>query len=251
MKKITNKRPKKPHLSLPCESWKAFQGFKSPPFTSFGLRTAKLIRHLFLIIIMGFVNVVFASYRRFMQFKYKLKTAKYSMILLVFVLVFALISVDHSQTKKQETIETIIATSEKNHDFGQISNAIGWESWDEDFVLPVSGYKSQGYFRGHNGIDYATEIYSPVHPVTAGEVIHAGWEQGGYGISVIIDHGHDLVARYAHLANTKVKVGDKVRTGDIVGEVGLTGRTSGPHVHVEIYDQNVNINPENFIPLVK
>lgn len=251
MKKITNKRPKKPHLSLPCESRRAFQGFKLLPLVFIGLKIAKKIRLTLPIIIMGFINVVFKYYKQFLKFKYKFKTLKYGVIAIVFTLVFALISVDHSQTKKQETVETIIATSEESHNFGQISSEIGWESWDEDFVLPVSGYKSQGYHRGHNGIDYATEIYSPVHPITAGEVIHAGWEQGGYGISVIVDHGHDLVARYAHLANTKVKVGDKIRTDDIVGEVGLTGRTSGPHVHVEIYDQSININPENFIPLVK
>jgi len=250
MKKTTNKRPKKPHLSLPCASWIASQGLKPLPFIR---ETASLIVNktvsLFMLIIIGFLKLVIKNYIKITAFPHKRISIKYGLMLSIFMVIFSLISIDQSQNKKQEQIEIVIAASEEKNEFGQVSNTIGWESWDEDFIIPVGGYKSQGYRRGHSGIDYAAEIYSPVHPITAGKVVHAGWEAGGYGITVIVDHGHELIARYAHLANTSVKIGQEVKTEDTLGEVGLTGRTTGPHVHVEIYDQSQNINPENFIPL--
>ncbi len=251
MKKITTKRPKKPHLSLPCASWIASQGLKPLPFIRqiSGLIADKVV-NLFVTIIIGLIKLIFYTYRKVNAFPHKRISVKYGLILSIFMVIFGLISIDQSQNKKQEQIEIVIAASEEKNEFGQISNTIGWESWDEDFIIPVGGYKSQGYRRGHNGIDYAAEIYSPVHPITAGKVVHTGWEAGGYGLTVIVDHGHELIARYAHLANTNVKIGQEVRTEDKLGEVGLTGRTTGPHVHVEIYDQDQNINPENFIPLV-
>lgn len=164
---------------------------------------------------------------------------------------FVSVSVGQSEVKKNQNIETVIANGHADAELGQISNEISWEAWEQDFIIPVSGYKSQGYRRGHPGIDYAAKIYSDIHPVTAGKVVHVGWEDGGYGLTVIVDHDHGLVARYAHMAKTDVNVGDSVKTATVIGQVGLTGHTTGPHVHVELYDKETNINPEDFVPLVK
>lgn len=248
MNNTNTKRPKKPHLSLPCVSRKASQGLKLLPYTRIFKRATSIFNFARLIA-MGFINLLKSSYKAANAYPYKKLTAKYSIISVAALVLFGLISVGQSQIKKQEAIETVIAASEKQNEFGQISNTIGWESWDEDFIVPVNGYKSQGYHRGHPGIDYAAEIYTAIHPITTGKVIHTGWEAGGYGITVIVDHDHGLLARYAHMAKTDVKVGDLVKTESILGEVGLTGHTTGPHVHVEIYDENQNINPENFVPI--
>ena len=252
MNKQNIKRPKKPHLSLPCAGLKASQGLML--FPKLGKIFAEAISIILLSIVlfaMGLFGVIKSVLRTISLYPNKGKVIKFSFFGLVLVMVFGLVSIGQSETKKQANIQTVIASSEKHNEYGQISNDIGWESWGEDFVVPVSGYKSQGYHKGHPGIDYAAEIYSSIHPITTGKVIHTGWESGGYGITVIVDHDHGLFARYAHMAKTKVKVGDTVKTETVIGEVGLTGHTTGPHVHVEIYDQNKNINPEDFIPLTR
>ena len=250
MNKQNTKRPKKPHLSLPCAGLKASQGLMLSP--KVGKIFAKAITIILLSIVlfaMGLFGLIKSVLRTISLCPNKGKVIKFSFFGLILMMTFGLISIGQSETKKQANIQTVIASSENNHEYGQISNNIGWESWAEDFVVPVNGYKSQGYHKGHPGIDYAAEIYSSIHPITTGKVIHTGWESGGYGITVIVDHDHGLFARYAHMAKTEVKVGDTVKTETVIGEVGLTGHTTGPHVHVEIYDQNKNINPEDFIPL--
>jgi len=248
MKNTNTKRPKKPHLSLPCTGFTALQGLKLLPYSKVFKRVVSVLKFSGLFAI-GLFGLLKSSYGTINAYSYKKLIIKYSVFSVAVLMIFALISIGQSQIKKQETIETVIAAGEKQNEFGQISNTIGSESWEEDFIVPVNGYKSQGYRQGHLGIDYAAELYTDIHPITTGKVTHAGREAGGYGITVIIDHNNGVVARYAHMAKTNVKIGDLVKTETVIGEVGLTGRTTGPHVHVEIYDQNRNINPENFLPV--
>jgi murein DD-endopeptidase MepM/ murein hydrolase activator NlpD len=80
-----------------------------------------------------------------------------------------------------------------------------------------------------------------------GKVIKASW-QGGYGNMVEVDHGNGLTSRYGHLSHIDVQVGDDVTRGQLLGLVGSTGRSTGPHLHYEIRLNDHPINPRHFLP---
>jgi murein DD-endopeptidase MepM/ murein hydrolase activator NlpD len=98
----------------------------------------------------------------------------------------------------------------------------------------------------HTGIDFRGEIGEPIHATAAGTVSIAGWE-GGYGKLVEIDHGNGLATRYGHLSEIDVSVGDKVRVGQVIGLLGTTGRSTGPHVHYETRIDGEAVNPQKFL----
>lgn len=87
--------------------------------------------------------------------------------------------------------------------------------------------------RFHAGIDLAARAGDGVFATGAGRVVSAGWS-GGYGLAVTIDHGNGIETRYAHLSRLGVAAGDEVRAGEIVGQVGSTGLSTGPHLHYEM-----------------
>ena len=103
-----------------------------------------------------------------------------------------------------------------------------------------------GRYAFHPGIDFAGPWGSAVHATAPGTVIFAG-NRGGYGNMVEIDHGFGLHTRYGHLSKVTVKSGTKVGTGATIGRVGSTGRSTGPHVHYEVWYDNAVKNPNNFI----
>ena len=98
----------------------------------------------------------------------------------------------------------------------------------------------------HTGIDFRGDIGEPVHATAAGTVAVAGWS-GGYGKMVEIDHGNGLSTRYGHLSEIDVAVGDKVRIGQIIGRIGSTGRSTGPHLHYETRVNGEAVNPQKFL----
>ena len=98
----------------------------------------------------------------------------------------------------------------------------------------------------HTGIDFRGDVGEPVHATAAGTVDIAGWN-GGYGKMVEIDHGNGLATRYAHLSEIDVGVGDKVRIGQVVGLIGTTGRSTGPHLHYETRVNGEPVNPQKFL----
>ena len=98
----------------------------------------------------------------------------------------------------------------------------------------------------HTGIDIRGEIGEPVHATAAGRITIAGWD-GGYGNLVEIDHGSGLSTRYGHLSQIDVHVGDQVRIGQVIGLIGSTGRSTGPHLHYETRVDGQPVNPEKFI----
>jgi murein DD-endopeptidase MepM/ murein hydrolase activator NlpD len=112
-------------------------------------------------------------------------------------------------------------------------------------VNPVPGKKITSKYRipgkhwscgYHTGVDYAAPTGTPVVACKFGKVLEAkdGVSFGpSYGLSVIIDHGQGVKAVYAHLSKINVKVGDKVGAGDKIGEIGSTGNSTGPHLHLE------------------
>jgi murein DD-endopeptidase MepM/ murein hydrolase activator NlpD len=98
----------------------------------------------------------------------------------------------------------------------------------------------------HTGIDFRGEIGEPIHATAAGTVTIAGWT-GGYGKLVEIDHGNGLATRYGHLSEIDVEVGQTVRAGAVIGKLGSTGRSTGPHLHYETRLNGEAVNPQKFL----
>lgn len=117
-----------------------------------------------------------------------------------------------------------------------------------DFYLPVDGQISQSYRNYHRAYDIAAPNYSPIHPLGKGRVEFAGTMTDGKGNVVIVDHGDGLKSLYAHMSRINVSVGNQVDSDSVIGNIGLTGRTTGPHVHLEIIDGGVQINPGSVLP---
>ena len=117
------------------------------------------------------------------------------------------------------------------------------------FRPAVAGtYITQGFWSGHRAIDYAGRIGTPIVASDQGVVAHAhyGWNHG-YGNLVVIDHGNGFSSLYAHLASITVKNGDRVRQGQQIGTLGNTGRSTGPHLHLEIRLNGVQQHPLGYI----
>ncbi|WP_192843111.1 M23 family metallopeptidase [Aureimonas sp. AU12] len=98
----------------------------------------------------------------------------------------------------------------------------------------------------HTGVDFAIRSGTPVHPTAPGRVTSAG-EAGGYGLMVEVDHGAGVSTRYGHLSRVDVAVGDAVETGNTIGAVGSTGRSTGPHLHYEVRLADQAVDPERYI----
>jgi len=100
----------------------------------------------------------------------------------------------------------------------------------------------------HGGLDFKGDTGDPVHCTANGKVITAG-RQGGYGNMVEVAHEHGYVTLYGHLSRIDVKPGQQVRAGDVLGAIGSTGRSTGPHLHYEVQHGGERLNPETFISL--
>lgn len=98
----------------------------------------------------------------------------------------------------------------------------------------------------HTGIDLAAPRGTPIHATADGIVSFAGWS-GGSGLLVVIEHGFDMATFYAHTTKIIVKVGEEVKRGQIIGYVGATGASTGPHVHYEIWVKGKSVNPSAYI----
>jgi murein DD-endopeptidase MepM/ murein hydrolase activator NlpD len=98
----------------------------------------------------------------------------------------------------------------------------------------------------HTGIDFRGDTGEPIHATAAGTVTIAGLS-GGYGKMVEIDHGNGLMTRYGHLSEIDVAAGDTVRAGSIVGKLGSTGRSTGPHLHYEVRVKGEAVDPQKFL----
>ena len=98
----------------------------------------------------------------------------------------------------------------------------------------------------HTGLDFRGSTGDPVRATATGTVETAGWN-GGYGKMVEIDHGNGFSTRYGHLSEIDVKVGQTVKIGQIIGRVGSTGRSTGPHLHYETRIDGDAVDPQKFL----
>jgi murein DD-endopeptidase MepM/ murein hydrolase activator NlpD len=114
---------------------------------------------------------------------------------------------------------------------GRISSAFGWR---ED---PFTGEE-----KFHKGIDIAAPSGQEILPIQSGRVIFSGTTQG-YGNTVVIDHGQGLISKYGHNTANLVSAGEQVKAGQVIAMVGSTGRSTGPHLHLEIQVKGRSIDP--------
>jgi murein DD-endopeptidase MepM/ murein hydrolase activator NlpD len=138
----------------------------------------------------------------------------------------------------QEKVDEVIARGTK-----KTGEADGDWMWPTDSHVITSPY---GEWRGneaHPGVDIGAPVGSPVRATNNGRVIFAGWDNGGYGLCVRIDHGNGIVSIYGHLSAVEVSVGDLVDKGQEIGKVGMTGEATGPHLHYEVHVGGVRVNP--------
>lgn len=99
----------------------------------------------------------------------------------------------------------------------------------------------------HPGVDIANRFGAPILAASRGIVVFAG-KTRGYGNMVEIDHGYGYMTRYGHMSHILVHVGDVVKGNQVIGRVGSTGRSTGPHLHYEVHHYGRLINPEKFLP---
>lgn len=118
------------------------------------------------------------------------------------------------------------------------------------FMMPTRGRFTSGYGsrwgRMHRGIDIAASTGTPIYAADGGTVTHAGW-QGTYGNMVEITHGNGYVTRYAHASKVHVSKGTKVYKGQHIANVGNTGRSTGPHLHLEVLKNGAHVNPSKYV----
>jgi murein DD-endopeptidase MepM/ murein hydrolase activator NlpD len=100
--------------------------------------------------------------------------------------------------------------------------------------------------RMHEGIDLGAAYGTPIEAVAAGTVIYAGW-LGGYGNLTVIDHGGGLATAYGHQSRIDVSVGEQVAQGQVIGEVGSTGHSTGPHLHFEVRVNGQAVDPLGYL----
>lgn len=127
-------------------------------------------------------------------------------------------------------------------------------------IQPVSNknlkYISSGYgFRTdpiykttkfHAGMDFSAPVGTPIYATGNGTVMQADNDATGYGLHVRINHGYGYMTLYAHMSKTTVRPGQKVKRGDLIGYVGNTGKSVGPHLHYEVHKNGTPVNPVNF-----
>ncbi len=150
----------------------------------------------------------------------------------------------------QESLNVLNANVDRLTD---LQTLVGWLPLD----TPVRGFEiNSGFgvrkdpFTGqtaqHLGLDLGAGYKSLVLSPGGGKVVHAGWD-GSYGRMVEIDHGMGLITRYGHMARIQVNEGDKVVRGTVLGQLGCSGRCSGPHVHYEVINNGQHVNPLKFL----
>jgi murein DD-endopeptidase MepM/ murein hydrolase activator NlpD len=119
------------------------------------------------------------------------------------------------------------------------------------FIWPAQGMVfslfGPRWGRFHYGIDISAPSGTPIVAAATGDVVFVG-RRGGYGMTVEVKHDEHYVTVYAHMRKTMVKEGDRVRCGEVLGEVGCTGRCTGPHCHFEVHYDDTPRNPLFFLP---
>lgn len=168
-------------------------------------------------------------------------------VLIIFGLLFLIVSLTKSPNL---ATADIAAPSEEINQVStlQISTQIK-ASPAPVFVWPVPKTYISSYFSSsHKGIDIPNPYSGAIKPLAAGRVIFAGWDAGGFGNAVAIQHTAGYLSRYSHLSAIGVHAGQEVGGDTVLGRVGTTGFTTGSHLHFEVYKDGRPINPLTILP---
>jgi murein DD-endopeptidase MepM/ murein hydrolase activator NlpD len=122
-----------------------------------------------------------------------------------------------------------------NKDLTRVASGYGWR------IHPI--YKTQ---KLHTGMDFTAPVGTEIHATGNGQVSKTEFDGRGYGNNVIIDHGYGYETLYGHMSKIIVRPGQKISRGDLLGYVGNTGTSTGPHLHYEVRKNNNPVNPVNF-----
>ena len=137
---------------------------------------------------------------------------------------------------KEEFLASIPAIQPvANKDLKRMASGYGWR------IDPFTKARKM-----HYGMDFSAEIGTPVYATGNGVILRADSRSSGYGKHIRIDHGYGYTTIYGHLSSYNVQVGQKVKRGEIIGFVGNTGRSRGPHLHYEVHLNKDRLNPVNF-----
>jgi len=148
-----------------------------------------------------------------------------------------------AQQKAAQAKKTVAASS-RSVTYRERSDS-GYSGETHNFIVPISSKGiSRGVSKGHAGIDYRANVGASVMAADNGKIIEitGGWA-GGFGNSILVDHGGGWTTRYAHLSQIDVSVGDNVSQGQTIGHSGNTGWSTGPHLHFETRVNGKAINP--------
>ncbi len=138
--------------------------------------------------------------------------------------------------RKQEMLASIPAIQPiPNEDLTQTAGGFGWR------IHPI-----HKILKFHAGMDFTCKQGTPIHATGDGKVVFAEYSTNGYGMHVIVDHGFDYESLYAHMSKLEVRVGQKVKRGDVLGLVGNTGLSAGPHLHYEVHKGGEALDPANY-----
>lgn len=150
----------------------------------------------------------------------------------------------NSRQEQLSVLETLLAHRKLKNDRFIAGRPVlrGWMS--SRYGARIDPFTGKRGF--HPGIDFAGKLGSKVVSVAAGVVVFAG-KRGGYGNMVQINHGGGYVTRYGHSEKLLVKVGDVVKKGQVIALMGSTGRSTGPHVHFEVFKNGRRVDPSTYI----
>lgn len=143
-----------------------------------------------------------------------------------------LIKMGQNQKERNQCIPAIQPIS--NKDLKQTASGYGMR------IDPI--YRTP---RFHSGMDFSAKTGTDVYATGNGKVTMAGWKQG-YGNCIVINHGYGFQTLYGHLSKYKVRVGQKVKRGEVIGEVGNTGKSTGSHLHYEVLVRGKHDNPSKY-----
>ncbi|MEO1068051.1 MAG: M23 family metallopeptidase [Cyanobacteria bacterium J06638_6] len=152
-----------------------------------------------------------------------------------------------SRSIKPALEETLASEAEQAAAFPNGKPIAGEVSVSSEFGLRPNPFGGRSY-EMHEGIDFVGPVGRPILATAEGVVVAADYN-GGYGNHVKIDHSYNYETLYAHMSEIKVKIGDRVKRGDVLGLLGSTGRSSGPHLHYSVYRNGQAVNPRYFLKL--
>lgn len=115
---------------------------------------------------------------------------------------------------------------------------------EKSMIYPVGKIViNQNYGVFHKGLDFGGTSGTSITPIMAGVVAYAGWDRSGYGNLIVLQHRSGIDSYYAHLSKISVTTGQTVDTKTVIGTMGATGRATGTHLHLEIHQNGISLNP--------